>query len=219
MRGSASDSRLYHALSLATDLVVINLVLVLVSLPVVSIGAALTACLVVCMQLVAGTLARPLTEFFTAFGRAFWPATIVWLGSLGLGVLLVWEWAVAGQLVSPTLRLGVRGVILFAALVLVLVSIWFWPMLARRTMAGQQPRAGELVALLRDALLASVQQLPRSLAALAVVAAPVVVGMVSVEVGARLILWFVLIGFALAAYLVVLVLREPLGVVLDDTEE
>lgn len=214
-------SRFFSAWTLAADLVLVNLALVLVGLPVVSFGAGLAACFVVCLQLVSGTGAQPLRTFFTAFARGLVPATLAWLASAGLGALLFWEWSVTGQLVSATVGLVVRSVLLVVGVLLAGTSVWFWPLLARRlSTADADPlRLGELLPLARSALLASIKFLPRTLLALLVVAAPFVLAALSPALGARVVIWFVLIGLALACYLVVLLLRAPLGVELDADDD
>lgn len=219
MNPFASGSRFAAALLLATDLVLLNLAMVLTGLPVVTAGAGLTAGLVVCLQMVAGTSSRPMRQFVEAFRRTFVPATIVWLGVVGLGVLLVWEWVVAGRLALPIVALVARTVVLVTALLLGLVGVWFWPLLALRMNEGDRVGMGEIVPLLQTALLAGLKHLPRSLAGLVIVAAPLLVGLLSVEIGARMIIWFVLIGLALAAYLLVLLVRGPLGVELATAED
>ncbi|MDI9628162.1 MAG: DUF624 domain-containing protein [Acidobacteriota bacterium] len=212
MKSWYSDSRFFQALEMAVDLVVLNLAMVVAGLPVVTGGAALVAGLLVCLRMVGGDNVRPIRGFLAAFRRAFLPATLAWLAGLGLTGLLVWEWMIASQVVSTTLAVVARGVVLLAGLLLGLVAVWFWPLLARRVLQDEPIGLGELVALLQTALLAGLQHLPRSLAALLIVLVPPVFGLVSAEIGARLLLWFLVIGCGLAAYLVVLVLRVPLGI-------
>lgn len=211
MNAFAGESRLYRTLGLATDLVVLNLALVLVSLPVLTSGAGLLACFAVCLHMVQGSGSKPLRTFFASFKRGFVPATVLWLAMLIVGALLVWEWLVTGQLISAGLAWAIRAVLLLAALLLGLVNIWVWPLLAARINADERVRLTELPALLQTALLAGIKHLPRSLLGLLVVTLPPAIALVSVEIGARLILWFALIGWALACYLVVLLLRRPLG--------
>lgn len=219
MSAFSTDSRFYRTLGLATDLVLLNVVAVVLGLPFVTVGAALLACLVVCLQMVQGAGARPLREFFDAFKRGFVPATVAWLATAVLLALLWWEWLVAGQLVSQTAALVIRAVLLLVAMLLALVSVWFWPLLALRLLNTGRVGLGELLPLARTALLAAVKYLPRSLLAVVVVVGPPVLGLVSIEIGARLLLWFVLIGWALAAYLVVLILRRPLGLELRGEDD
>lgn len=214
----STDSRFYQALGLATDLVLLNLLLVLVSLPVVTAGAGLSACLVVCLGMVSGDGPRLGRTFFAAFARGLVPATVAWLGTVALAALMVWEWLIVGQLISSAATLAIRAVLLLAALLLGMVSIWFWPLLARRVAAGSPVRLAELAPMLRTALLASIKHLPRSLLGILIVVVPPLAGLASVQVGVRLVLWFVLIGWALASYLVVLVLRRPLGIELAPDE-
>lgn len=212
MKGLPSDSRFYQALGMAIDLVVLNLAMVVTGLPVVTGGAALVAGLLVCLRMVRGDAVRPIRDFLAAFGRAFLPATLVWLAGLGLAGLLAWEWVVAGRLVSPVAAAVTRGLVLLGGLLLGLAGVWFWPLLARRALQDEPIGVAEVVPLLQTALLAGLKHLPRSLAALLVVLVPPLLGLVSAEIGARMLLWFALIGCGLAAYLVVLLLHVPLGI-------
>lgn len=212
MKGLPSDSRFYQALGMAIDLVVLNLAMVVTGLPVVTGGAALVAGLLVCLRMVSGDAVRPIRDFLAAFGRAFLPATLVWLAGLGLAGLLAWEWVVAGRLVSPVAAAVTRGLVLLGGLLLGLAGVWFWPLLARRALQDEPIGVAEVVPLLQTALLAGLKHLPRSLAALLVVLVPPLLGLVSAEIGARMLLWFAIIGCGLAAYLVVLLLHVPLGI-------
>jgi len=212
MKGLPSDSRFYQALGMAIDLVALNLAMVVTGLPVVTGGAALVAGLLVCLRMVSGVAVRPIRDFLAAFGRAFLPATLVWLAGLGLAGLLAWEWVVAGRLVSPVAAAVTRCLVLLGGLLLGLAGVWFWPLLARRALQDEPIGVAEVVPLLQTALLASLKHLPRSLAALLVVLVPPLLGLVSAEIGARMLLWFALIGCGLAAYLVVLLLHVPLGI-------
>ena len=212
MKGLPSDSRFYQALGMAIDLVALNLAMVVTGLPVVTGGAALVAGLLVCLRMVSGVAVRPIRDFLAAFGRAFLPATLVWLAGLGLAGLLAWEWVVAGRLVSPVAAAVTRGLVLLGGLLLGLAGVWFWPLLARRALQDEPIGVAEVVPLLQTALLAGLKHLPRSLAALLVVLVPPLLGLVSAEIGARMLLWFAIIGCGLAAYLVVLLLHVPLGI-------
>ena len=212
MKGLPSDSRFYQALGMAIDLVALNLAMVVTGLPVVTGGAALVAGLLVCLRMVRGDAVRPIRDFLAAFGRAFLPATLVWLAGLGLAGLLAWEWVVAGRLVSPVAAAVTRGLVLLGGLLLGLAGVWFWPLLARRALQDEPIGVAEVVPLLQTALLAGLKHLPRSLAALLVVLVPPLLGLVSAEIGARMLLWFAIIGCGLAAYLVVLLLHVPLGI-------
>ena len=212
MKGLPSDSRFYQALGMAIDLVVLNLAMVVTGLPVVTGGAALVAGLLVCLRMVRGDAVRPIRDFLAAFGRAFLPATLVWLAGLGLAGLLAWEWVVAGRLVSPVAAAVTRGLVLLGGLLLGLAGVWFWPLLARRALQDEPIGVAEVVPLLQTALPAGLKHLPRSLAALLVVLVPPLLGLVSAEICARMLLWFALIVSGLAAYLVVLLLHVPLGI-------
>ena len=93
--------------------------------------------------MVRGDAVRPIRDFLAAFGRAFLPATLVWLAGLGLAGLLAWEWVVAGRLVSPVAAAVTRGLVLLGGLLLGLAGVvTFFP----TTLRGATARSMALVA-------------------------------------------------------------------------
>lgn len=219
MRALSTDSPIYRALSLATDLVLINFMMLLTMLPVVTAGAGLSAGFACCLQILRGDGRQLVRQFTTSFVRCFAPATIGWLGVLGLSGLLGWEWVVTGQLAATGLVIGARAVLVFAILLLAMVTVWLWPLLARDQLAGKPIRIGGLLGLGRTALLASVKFLPRTVAGLAVVIGPLVGGALLPQLGARLLIWYLVIGLAFGSYLLGLLVRRPLGIEMPSDED
>lgn len=87
------DSGFMRALWWFTDVVLINLYLLITSIPVVTIGAAITAAYDAARrsQEARGGLTR---NYFRAFARNFKQATIIWLPFAVVGAGLVYSWLV-----------------------------------------------------------------------------------------------------------------------------
>lgn len=219
MRSFSFDSRFYQALALAGELVLVNLVMVVAMVPGVTAGAAVAACFVVCFAILSGDAAQPVRRFVDAFVRLFVPATLLWLGMVGLALLLGWEWRVVGQFRSGTAMLVVHAVIGLVAGLLAVVGVWCWPIMARRFAAAGRVETAAILPLARAALLAGLRYLPRTLAALAVTAGPLAFGLALPGLGVRLVFWYLVIGLSLACYLVALLVRGPLGVHLPEDSE
>lgn len=79
MRLFSPDSKFMRAMSLLGDLMLLNLVFLLCCVPVVTIGAAVTALDTVCFRILRGTEGRALALFFRSFRQNFRRATALWL--------------------------------------------------------------------------------------------------------------------------------------------
>ena len=73
----STEGKFYGALSLAADLVIVNVMMLVAMLPVVTGGAALRAATVVITQLLNNEAGTPVRTFLREFTRK-WKASTVW---------------------------------------------------------------------------------------------------------------------------------------------
>ena len=71
-----------------TDLLILNLVTLLLCLPVITAGAALTAMHYVLLKMVRGEEGYIVKSFFRAFKREFRQATVMWIIFMALAALM-----------------------------------------------------------------------------------------------------------------------------------
>ncbi len=135
------DRPVMRALSIMADLLVLNILTVLCSLPVLTAGAALTALSDACLRLVRqedGALGR---DYFRAFRDNFKKGTLLWLMLLAAALLLYFDYCAALSFV-PQLR---AGIIAIGILVLAL-AFYAFGLLARyeNTLRGTVKNAAKL---------------------------------------------------------------------------
>jgi uncharacterized membrane protein YesL len=118
-----SDSAFMRALSWLVEVIEINVLMLLTSLPIVTIGASLTAGYDAGRRLNAGE-GKTLPNYWRAFKSNFVKSTILWLilGPIGAAIVAFWIFIQ----MTPLL------VIKFAVTILWLVAFyWVWPLQAR----------------------------------------------------------------------------------------
>ena len=71
-----------------TDLLILNLITLLLCLPVITAGAALTAMHYVLLKMVRGEEGYIVKSFFRAFKREFRQATVMWIVFMALAALM-----------------------------------------------------------------------------------------------------------------------------------
>ena len=147
-----------HTLSFLGDIVILNLLFLVCSIPIVTIGAAAAACYAgLCRTLQKKETGLVYRAFFADFRAAFRKATAGWLLELLVILILLGDLWFAVEYSEPDNVFF----IVFAAVVgagVLLASLWFYPLLARfqNTLGGQ----------IKNAFLLAFAQLPRTLLAL-----------------------------------------------------
>jgi uncharacterized membrane protein YesL len=195
--GSASvfgvDSPLMRLLTRLADLMILNLLFLATSLPVVTLGASLTALSGTAMRIARGASESTSGDYLRALRRNLRQGTLLGLVVAGLGLVLAAWWVVIDFLDVPVLvRLFLYAVCGVLAFRLTLVALYAFPYLATFD--------DTLRTVLRNARKMSARHPFASLTLLAVTGLPVVVTVFYPQVTAYGVLWF-LVGFAGVAFL------------------
>lgn len=149
----APDSKFMAFCSKLVALVKLNLLWLLCSLPLITIGASTCALLAALNQIKAGEDGGA-GVFFRAFRLHFRKATILWLAMVFLGGMLALDYRLIAYMQFPG-RMAVIVVIFFCALALVLVSSLIFPLLVRFP--------GSIKDTVVNAVLLSIANLPKML--------------------------------------------------------
>lgn len=124
------DSPLMRLLGKAADLMWLNILCLLCSLPVFTIGATFTAMQTIFYRLLHNEDIYVTREFFASFKRNFKQATLVWLvllffyGFLGYDYLFL-----AGE--STEFGFFLQTVVMILAVILFLISLYVFPIISR----------------------------------------------------------------------------------------
>ena len=165
------------------SLIVLNVLWLVCSLPVVTMGASCAALYQVLGKLIAGEDGHVARQFFRAWGENWKEATPVWLILLAVAALCGFDLYMA----------------VFALQLAAMVMTFAFPLMARYEKTWRNH--------LKNAMLVAVGHLPRMLLIWAVWAVPVGVSVFIPEVGFYLSIVWVLIGYSSLSYVTALLLR------------
>lgn len=157
------DSPVMEWLSRVADLMLLNVITLVTMLPVVTIGAALTAMHSVLLAMVRDRGGNVVPAYFKAFRSNFKQATLLWGIMAVLGVALFLDWRISragGGLLGTVMTVLVEG----AGLVWYLTFLYLFPLQARFENRKRET--------LRNALIFTVAALPRTIGMLAASALP-----------------------------------------------
>ena len=176
-------------------LIVLNVLWLVCSLPVVTMGASCAALYQVLGKLIAGEDGHVAGQFFGAWGENWKKATPVWLILLAVAALCGFDLYMARLNDSFLWEL----LAVFALQLAAMVMTFAFPLMARYENTWRNH--------LKNAMLVAVGHLPRMLLIWAVWAVPVGVSVFIPEVGFYLSIVWVLIGYSSLSYVTALLLR------------
>lgn len=188
MRKFFSDSNpVIRGLTKLADLMWLNALFIITSLPLFTIGAAASALYYESMRVVQGEEAYITRDFFKAFKNNFKYATIVWIVSAFLLLLFGYTFYVLGKsdLSYAHIAMGILGV---PIILICFMLLYVFPIMSRFE--------NTLMNTVINALLISLAQFPKTILMLAFSAVPILLILSSLN-------WFPLLilgGFAIVAY-------------------
>jgi uncharacterized membrane protein YesL len=188
----AADSTLMRVLGKLADVVVLNLVFVVTSLPVVTLGASLTALHHTAMRMVRGRCESVTADYLRAFRENLRRGSLVLLVLVALAVALAAWYVVVTTFVGGVLQLILLVIWLVLAIQLALTALYAFPYLA--TFDDVTARV------LRNARLMSWRHPLTTLVAGAVVLLPIAMTIFYPRLVVYGLLWFAF-GFAATALL------------------
>ena len=186
------DSPLMRFLTKIADLMVLNILFCVTSIPLITIGASWTALYSVTLKMVRDEEGSVSRSYFRSFRQNFRQATLLWLGVLVVLALLVLDIRVLNGMAEGTapglLRVGVEILTLLGIMVLQ----YLFPSLARFE--------ASLADTLKNACIMALAHLPKTALMTAAVVGAVWITLINnTTIAVGLMVW-PLIGFSLMAF-------------------
>lgn len=187
------DNPVMRFMARVADLIAVNILFLLCSLPVVTAGASLAAMNKVTQSMVLDEDAGIVKPFFRAFRDNFKQATPVWLilllffAGAGANVVLAMAHLTGFALSLALWVLGILSVVVLAA------GCYYFPLIVRYTNSVKQH--------LNNAILLSLAKLPRTLEILVLTALPLILYLAVPDIFWHTSIFWILVGFAACSYL------------------
>ncbi len=208
MKFNMTDNVVTRALSRICDFIVLNILWVVCSIPLFTIGASTTAMYSVMLKIVRNEEGYIARGFLHAFKENFKQSTAEWLIIAVLGIILSVDWSVTRSL-DGTIKLVFQVIFGFFSFWLISVFLYVFPLTARYE--------NTIKATLKNALLLSIAKLPYTVLMLVISVAPVVVSLLTVQTMLLAIPIWLGIGVSLVTWLNAYVLMRVFKIF--DTEE
>lgn len=173
------------------DILLLNIVFVVTSIPVITIGTALSALYTVAMKLVRGEDPAIIKEYLKAYKRNFKPATICWLFMAVIGVLLFVDFRLVAVF-SGTAYTVMRLLLAMILGIWLLTFLYLFPYIARFE--------NTILNSMKNALFLSVAHIPSTLMMLGVAIGLLIITLFTSKTFVIGTILWTFFGFAILSY-------------------
>ena len=185
------DSPVMRFLGRVGDILLLNIVFVVTSIPVITIGTALSALYTVAMKLVRGEDPAIIKEYLKAYKRNFKPATICWLIMAVIGVLLFVDFRLVAVF-SGTAYTAMRLLLAMILGIWLLTFLYLFPYIARFE--------NTILNSMKNALFLSVAHIPSTLMMLGVAIGLLIITLFTSKTFVIGTILWTFFGFAILSY-------------------
>lgn len=181
------DNPVWNFMGKVADLVILNLLVIVCSIPIFTIGASWTAMYFVTMRMVRKEESYIVRDFFRSFKENFKQATVIWLFALFAVGIFAGDVIIYRMIPEQIPKALMIAVLVLAYLVLGTI-IYVFPMLSRyhNTIKGT----------IKNAFLVSVVNIPYTIIFVLLMSIPFIMAVFLVE----LMPFVIMVGFSLSAY-------------------
>jgi len=203
---NSTESPFFQRLSSFSDLILLNLLMLVTSIPIVTIGASATALFYAVTKLREGE-GKPFKNYFRSFRENFKQATVLWLVMLAAGAAVCYSILLYIELdKSVILACSVLALVIWG-----IVNSWMFPLLSRFYCTTG--------AAFKNALLCATNYLPLSLAMALVNLVPLFVFLFVPGIFVALLPLWLCIWFSFAAWCNAGLLKIPMARLEPEEEE
>lgn len=175
------------------DLIILNVLFILCSAPVVTLGASLTALHRVTQNMLFEQEEPLLKAFFRAFRQNFKQSTLAWLVELVVIVSLVCDVLLVMAFFNGGLAKAMYILVAVLAILVAGVYAYLMPLIARYENGMRQQ--------VNNAVVLAIIKLPKTLLLVFLNLLPVILVLISVPVFVQTLIFWVVIGFAFVSFI------------------
>ena len=187
------DNKFFTVMGRVADLIMLNVVFLICCLPIVTIGASLTALHYVTLKMARNEESYIIRSFFKSFKQNFKQATVINLIMLAVAAILYMDLRIVGNIDGTMSQ--VLYIVFFAfGILYMMVFLYIYPVLAKFYNTTRQTFI--------NAFIMSVRHLPYTIVMLLISMSPYLIFKIeSARVQSQVIMLFVLMGAALISYI------------------
>lgn len=125
------DNKFFEVLGKITDIVILNLLCIIACLPIITIGASITATYSVAMQMVKGKEPYVVKEFIKRFKENFKTSTIAWTIMLIIGGVLLFDFYISRLVLNESISKVLQLIFTMISIIYIFTLTYLFPMISK----------------------------------------------------------------------------------------
>ena len=187
------DTPLMQMLTRVGDMIIINFLTIICSLPIITAGAAISATHRIMQDFLMDNETTIVRTYFRAFKENFKQATLVWLALVVIIAALLADVFLINLFIQGSLRSFFVILLSAVALIVFAISMYIFPLLTRYRNTLPQH--------LRNSLILMITKLPRTIGMMALHALPFVILWLSYNVFLQTLIFWLFVGASFTIFM------------------
>ena len=125
------DSKFWEALDKITDIVILNFLFMVTSIPIITIGASLSATYSVALKKVSNKDVYVTREFIKTFRENFKVSTIVWILMMAVGCILLLDFRISNLVHNRALSIMLKFTSILVGIVYLFSLTYIFPIISK----------------------------------------------------------------------------------------
>ncbi|WP_455539615.1 YesL family protein [Terrisporobacter sp.] len=187
------DNKFFEVLGKISDIIILNLLCIISCLPIITIGASITATYSVALQMVKGEESYISREFIKRFKENLKFSTKVWVIMLVLGMVLSFDFYISrlinNEYVSMILQFGLTII----SIIFIFSLSYVFPIISK----FENTTKNTII----NSILISIQHLPQTILIVLINLSPIILTFVFSNSWGQILFLYTVIGFGIIAYI------------------
>ena len=187
------DNKFFEALGKISNTVILNLLCIVSCIPIITIGASVTATYFVAMQIVKDEESYIIKEFIKRFKENFIISTKIWIIMMIIGGVLCFDFYISKLIINEYMRIILQFILLMISIIFAFSITYVFPIASNFENTVKNTMI--------NSILISIQHLPHTIVMTLVNLSPIILIFMLSDYWGQILFFYTVIGFAIIAYI------------------
>ena len=187
------DNKFFEALGKISDIVILNLLCIISCLPIITIGASVTATYFVALQMVRNEETYIIREFIKGFKENFIFSTKVWSIILIIGLVLSFDFYISRLILNEYMRITLQFILTIVSIIFVFLLTYVFPIISK----FENTIKNTMI----NSILISIQHLPKTIFMVLINLSPIILTLTLSNYWGQILFFYTVMGFASITYI------------------
>lgn len=187
------DNKFFEVLGKITDIIILNLLCIVSCMPIITIGASITATYFVALQMVRDEETYIIREFIKRFKENFIFSTKVWSIILIIGLVLSFDFYISRLILNEYMRITLQFILTIVSIIFIFLLTYVFPIISK----FENTIKNTMI----NSILISIQHLPKTIFMILINLSPIILTLTLSNYWGQILFFYTVMGFASITYI------------------